>query len=162
MASAWSGRGRLIVAWPGGRRSSDCVVRAKPESLRLAVLDDAGVLLADLELAGDRLAVHQAVAELRERALPQLERLLRAWRPRPAPAERAAGAWEDDRLVVREGGQRRWYGGDPLLLRLVEDDGWPIALADHRPRGDGLVAHQVRADGPLGAAVELRLAPAAE
>lgn len=51
----------------------------------------------------------------------------------------------------------RWYGGDPVLLRRVEGGGWPLQISDYRMTPLGLMAHHIRADGPLGAEITLRL-----
>lgn len=51
----------------------------------------------------------------------------------------------------------RWYGGDPVLLRFVEGGGWPLEISDYRLTPVGLMAHHLRAAGPLGAELTLHI-----
>ncbi|MBA3848210.1 MAG: hypothetical protein H0X45_16390, partial [Planctomycetes bacterium] len=156
---AWNGRGRFTVVAPGHALDAEFVVRADPggegrsPEVRLVLLADAGVLLADVSLTAAGATVHRAVDDLRERA-GDLARLLDPWLP---AAPDAARSWRDGRLIERAGARRRWFGGDPLLLRRVDEDGWPLTVADYRLSGEALIAREIVADGPWTVEMRLRL-----
>ncbi len=156
---AWNGRGRFTVVAPGRAVDAEFVVRSDPggdgqaPEVRLALLADAGVLLADVSLTPSGVTVHRVVDDLRER-VDALARLLDPWLP---PTSGATRSWDDDRLIERAGERRRWFGGDPLLLRRVDGDGWPLTVADYRLSGTSLIAHEISADGPWTVEMRLRL-----
>ncbi|HYE06841.1 MAG TPA: hypothetical protein VEL07_15095 [Planctomycetota bacterium] len=158
-AVAWNGRGRFSVAAPGRALDAEFIVRADPggdgraPEVRLVLLADAGVLLADVSLTAAGATVHRAVDDLKDRG-QDLARLLDPWLPAASGAERR---WRDGRLIERAGRRRRWFGGDPLLLRRVDQDGWPLTVSDYRPAGGALIAREIAADGPWTVAMRLRL-----
>jgi len=157
---AWRGEGRLEIARPGLRQSVAVWLRVTPGAqggeVRAALVGDGGVQLADLALADGSVVVHQVVGDLRERAALLATVIGQAYGAFPGEAR----TWQDDRLRGGSAGVTRWYGGDPLLLRRVEGIDWPLVLADYRLVGGRLIAHEVRAEGPFGSEIRLRLTTA--
>jgi hypothetical protein len=152
---AWVGRGRLEVVTPGRRFSGMAIVRGLGDgSARAAFLSDEGLLLADLTASAAGCTVHRAIDDLKD-ALPLLGRMVA--QAYAAPRADEARAWRGDCLAAAAGKDTRWYGGDPVLLRCVSGDGLELRLEDYRPLGRELLAHEVRAEGPLGITIRLTL-----
>jgi hypothetical protein len=151
---AWRGQGRLEIVYPGTRLSLDCHLRAPGDgSVRYALLSDAGILLADVTVGSEDRTVHQVVPDLGAR-LDLISRLIGQTYAR-FPNEPAR--WKSNRLIVAHGASRRWYGGDPILLRRVEGDGWPIAIDDYRAFGNEFLAYEAIGEGPWNAEVRLSI-----
>jgi len=159
----------------------DCYFRREPgTTLHYAVIADGGVSLAEGQIPrmlGEitvidpgRLSVAHCIPPKVHPDLAQhidaLERLFReAYQAGPA----FDSVWDGDRRrqdrhqVSSTPGNAgaiistRWYGGDPVVLRRVEGDGWPVEISDYRVTSVGLMAHHVRAVGPLGAELSLRI-----
>jgi hypothetical protein len=152
--SAWIGRGRLEVVAPGKRLSGTAILRSIGDgSVRAAFISDEGLLLADLTAHHGAWTVTHAIPDL-ERALPHLGRLVAQAYARVDDATRT---WDDGRLRADAGRELRWYGGDPLLLRAVEGEGFDLLVEDWRPLGNDLLPHEARAEGPFGITIRLRL-----
>jgi hypothetical protein len=150
----WIGKGRLEVVAPGKRMSGSVILRSLGDgAVRAAFLSDEGLLLADLTARDGRWTVTRSIPDL-ERALPHLGRLV-------AQAYASVGetgrSWEDDRLLATAGDARRWYGGDPILLRAVDGGGLDLLVEDWRPFGAVLLPHEARAEGPFGITIRLHL-----
>lgn len=155
LSCAWRGDGRLEIAVPTGLVSVRCLLRGGPSTVRMILLEDTGVVLADLEADPSRYVIHQVVDRLAERSALLAELPRQAFLPPPAP-ERST--WDDGRLIHHHQGTDRWYGGDPVLLRRSENDGrWPVVISDWRLRQGRLVPHAVHLEGPLGITIALRL-----
>jgi hypothetical protein len=159
--AAWFGQGRLELVVPGKRISCTALVRGFGDGrARLALMEDvSGMQLADLTSTADGYEVTQAMDEVKK-ALPQLGRLVRhAWGLPAEPPERME--WHDATLAAHSGGDTRWYGGDPVLLRAIEGDGLDISIEDYHPLGatSELIAHEARAKGPLGITIRIHLDP---
>lgn len=152
---AWFGQGRMELVVPGRRISCTALVRGLGDGrARLALMSDEGLQLVDLTTTSDGYEVTQAIEEVKQ-ALPHLGRLARHAFALP-PETRA---WEGGLLVAKSGEDTRWYGGDPLLLRAVEGPGLDLVLEDYRPLGGEMLAHEARAEGPLGITLRIRLDP---
>jgi hypothetical protein len=153
----WFAQGRLVVDGPSGVRSCTALLRGLGGGrVRLALLSDEGIELADFTV-GPRGAVVIAQVPDLGKALPHLERLvLQAY---GAP-DQDAFVLEDGLWVSRSHDDRRWYGGDPVLLRLVTGPGLTLEVGDYRPLGGTLIADAVRASAPLDlVTITLRLEP---
>jgi hypothetical protein len=145
----------------------ECYLRREPGMrLHYALVADGGVSLAQGALPrqpGEAPVVHPDLAG----HLDDLERMLAEGfltaPPTDAPwngAVRREEVRRDTGSIPGRGSAlvaTRWYGGDPVLLRRVEGGGWPLELSDYRPTPAGLMAHVVRADGPFGAEITVRL-----
>lgn len=153
---AWHGQGRLSVDVPGAHLNLDVHVRAPGDgSVRYALLNDAGLLLADVTVTATGTTVHQAVPDLKKDE--RIGLLSRLFRQAYARYSLKPAHWRSDRLVVDRGAIQRWYGGDPIYLTRVEGGGWPIVIEDYRPLGAEYLAHKVTAKGPWDARVQFRL-----
>lgn len=129
----------------------ECYLRRETGTLRYALIADGGISLAEGALP--RVSPPKVQADIATH-IPALERLLaEAYLIGPPTNSVWAGSIrrQDDQQRIR------WYGGDPVLLRWVEGGGWPLEFSDYRLTHVGLIAHQVRADGPWGAELSVRL-----
>ena len=152
----WQAKGRLEVNVPitGMRISCTVILRGMGDgSTRAVFLSDEGITLADITAAAGTYPVTKSLPAFSE-ALPRLGRLVAQAYAAPTTEVRS---WDDGRLVALADGESRWYGGDPLLLRLVRGQGFDIYLEDYRQLGGELLPWEVRGEGPLGITVRIRL-----
>src|SRR5258706_549959 len=96
----WQGRGRLEISYPGTQLSVDAFVRGLGEhGVRLVLVNDGGVQLADVTAAPAAITINQCVPDLKER-VPDLARLVgQAY----GPVAESGRGWSDDRLLARAG-----------------------------------------------------------
>lgn len=178
----WKAHGRLAVSWPGHHLEMDCYLRREGTTLHYALIADGGISLAQgqiprafgeitvIDPGPNGLSVAHAIPPTVHPDLAKhidaLERLFANAYQNGPPSD---SVWDgnlrrqDRRQVSSTRGNigaiisTRWYGGDPVLLRSVEGDGWPLEISDYRITPAGLMAHQTRAIGPLGAELRLRI-----
>ncbi|MBA3684417.1 MAG: hypothetical protein H0W72_04165 [Planctomycetes bacterium] len=150
---AWRGEGRITVSWPGGRLSADCWLRrAEPTAVRVAIVGDGGLTLADLEIGAGGATIHAAVSDLRPRLQPVIDLLTAAY----GPADEQCRRWQNGRLRVETTSGARWYGGDPLLLRRADGPGSAVWLADYRPLAGLHIAHDLSTEGIVEIVIRIR------
>ncbi len=140
----WLARdGRIELQAGGSRISARAVVRRQADGqVRLGLVSDEGVVLADLLTTPDGAKVERVLPELQQ-AVPTLVHAVRqAW-----ATTKDDPRWVDGWLVGSAAGAERYYGGDPLALRRVSGGGPDLAIEDYRWEPIGLLAHEVRADG---------------
>ncbi|GDY14662.1 hypothetical protein LBMAG53_35400 [Planctomycetota bacterium] len=147
----WLAKGRIAIAFVSWRASAQVIIRGEPDGrARLAVVGDEGLLLLDVSVdpaqPGDGWYRIESVVEPVKEAAPHLARI--ALHAFGLPVEQRR--WEDDILVGATRFGDRIYGGDPILLRLVEGQGLTLELEDWRPFDGELAPWSVRALGPLG------------
>jgi hypothetical protein len=134
--------------------SGSVIVRGLGDgSVRAAFLSDEGLLLVDFTARDGSYSPHKVIKDM-EQALPHLGRLVAHAYGTVNETERI---WEDGRLLATHKDTVRWYGGDPVLLRAVTGDGLDVLVEDYRLLGYELLAHEVRAEGPFGITIRLRL-----
>lgn len=149
----WLARdGRIELQAGGNRISARAVVRRQADGqVRLGLVSDEGVVLADLLTTPDGAKVERILPELQQ-AVPTLVHAVRqTW-----AVNKDDPRWVDGWLVGTAAGAERYYGGDPLALRRVSGGGPDLAIEDYRWEPLGLFAHEVRADG-LGFSLRLTL-----
>jgi len=153
-SAAWGARGRLSLNLPGRAIGLAAFLRpSEAGEVRMVLMEDGGLMVADISHAGSGTVVHHCRDEVID-ALPVLEALTAAvWTPSHPDAMqvRTGLKYEDD------GAWRRWYGGDPVVLRYVHGRGWPMTVGDYRVAEGLLIAHRVYADGPWGTELTLEL-----
>lgn len=146
-ASAWRDTAGRCVVSGATRLSCRAVVRRDADgSVRLALLADEGLLLCDVAVTNGTATVHHAVPDLASHAagLGQL-----AWQVWGGVAADHSGRWDGDAWLVDAGPYRRWFGGDPLLLRRIAGDGTDVVVGDYRPWQGHLLAYQAAQSGTL-------------
>ena len=150
-AQPWQAHGRLVIELPGRRYGLSALLRRDASGeLRCVLMEDGGLLAADLSYHGSTITVHHA-AEMVSDFLPVLHQLIGGgW------LEAGDSEWRSDRRLEQRDRWRRWYGGDPVVLHYVHGAGWPVTLSDYRNIDTLIIAHAAEADGPWGAAVTLR------
>lgn len=142
--------GRLAIDAPGKRLSVEFLLRRDaPGRARAVLLEDTGVILADVAIGDGAPVVHRVVDDLRPR-LGLITDLLRAAYGAAPPTARG---WEDGALRIASADGVRWYAGDPLLPRLVEGTGWPVRLEDWRWVAGMPVAWRITADRTVATVV---------
>lgn len=158
---AETARGRMVVDVPGKNLSAQAAVaRGEGSGCRLVVYDSTGILLFDASAADDFAPVSvRHCAEGLQRARPVLALMTQGLGRWPEPQRQDGDgrwSWRD------EEGRSAVWGGDPLLPRQLEHDGWAVVASDYRWSSSAgrLVAHGWRAYGPLGITVTLTLTPA--
>nr|MBA3936709.1 hypothetical protein [Planctomycetota bacterium] len=138
----------------GRRISCTAIVRALGTgTVRAAFLSDEGIELVEVEGGPGVATVTKAIPDM-VTAAPHLARLI-AQAYGGAPIE--VRTWDGDVLVGRAGGEQRWYGGDPVLLRAVTGDGLDLVIEDWRQLGGELLAYEARAEGPFGLTIRVHL-----
>lgn len=149
----WIAQGRMQLVAPGLRISCRLIFRREDARIIAQCLDDSGVSLLSFTLDRDSEQVSESVGALAEHAGLLAASLRLAYLPAPESKR----TWHDARLVQHDGAIERWYGGDPILLRHVRGNDWPLWLSDYRPVADSLWPFAVYADGPLNVALTLRI-----
>jgi len=151
---AWSARGRLSLLLPGRIMSLTTYLRhSAGGELRVAMMDDGGLVVCDLSYGESGSVVHHC----REELVAMIPVFATLFEGTYAPAATGGGEWRSGRLRISAGRWHRWYGGDPLLLRYVSGYGWPVEVGDYRVADGLLVAHQAWANGSWGAELRLEL-----
>jgi len=148
----WRGAGRLTLSGFGRRASVGVLMRVRAGVARAALVEDGGLVLADLEIGGAGVVVHRLAADLRPHQAVLVD-LVAVYARLPEPER----AWRRGALRARTAQDRRSYAGDPLLLRRVDGAGWPVHVADFVTVAGGLVPQRLVADGPFTAELRLTL-----
>jgi hypothetical protein len=144
---AWIARaGRLDVIAGSQRISAKAQVKRQADGqIRLGIISDDGELLADLIAQAGTIERVQLQPVLEPFATALGHALAQTW---AAPRDKAQ--WVDGWIVGRTGDSERYYGGDPLVLRRVSGEGTELTIEDYRWETFGLLAHEVRGQGPFG------------
>ncbi len=150
---------RCTVVTSFTRISCRAVIRRLPGgSVRLALLADEGILLADLTCDGTTTTITHVVPALQSTA-PRLGWFVhQAWGETPMTGQRQwlDGNWRTSAPSALAPAAQRLYGGDPLLLRLVEAQSVSILVGDYRLWGTGLLAYRSELSA-LGISVTMML-----
>lgn len=150
---------RCTVVTTFTRMSCRAVIRRLPGgSVRMALLADEGILLADLTSDGTTTTITNAVPDLVSIA-PRLGWFVcQVWGEPPMTGKPAwrDGHWRTSVPSLLAPEAQRVYGGDPLLLRRVEAQSLSILVGDYRPWGTGLLAHRSELSA-LGFSVSMTL-----
>lgn len=150
--SAWSGRGRIEVDAGSRRISGDLLVKYQGHSVAMVVLADGGITMLSGTVSAEQRTVHACLDDL----VPHAEALLgiaAAWLPYRGPE----AEWKANARYRDTASGRRWYGGDPVLLRRIDGPSWPTQVADYRLVEGRWFAHALTAEAPLGASIRLQL-----
>ncbi len=152
---AWSGRGSLSLILPGRLMSLTTYVRhSAGGELRVAMVEDGGLMACDLSYGESGAVVHHCRDELVS-LIPVFGAMFHGAYA-PAAAEEKMG-WRSGRRREANDKWNRWYGGDPVTLGYIHGQTWPVTVGDYRIDNGLLVAHRVHADGPWGAELQLLL-----
>lgn len=136
---------RCTVVTAATRISCRAVIRRLPGgSVRLALLADEGILLADLTCDGATTKVTTVVPDLESTAARLGWFVHQSW---GTSAMEGDPQWLDGHWRVSVNSSlapdaQRLYGGDPLLLRQIESQSVTIRIGDYRPWGMGLLAYR--------------------
>lgn len=143
---AWQDRAaRCTVVTPLTRISCRAVIRRLPGgSVRVALIADEGILLADLTCDGTTTTVTKAIPDLASTAARLGWFVHQAWGQAHTVVnpQWGDGHWRTAAASSVAPDAQRLYGGDPLLLRRVEAQSADINVGDYRPWGSGLLAHR--------------------
>ena len=150
--ATWQDRAaRCTVVTALTRISCRAVIRRLPGgSVRVALLADEGILLADLTCDGTTTTVTKAIPDLVSTAARLGWFIHQAWgekllvdQPQTAgQPEWHNGHWRISAPSSVAPDAQRLYGGDPLLLRRIEAQSADINVGDYRPWGGRLLAHR--------------------
>jgi len=150
---------RCTVVTTFTRISCRAVIRRLPGgSVRVALLADEGILLADLTCDGTTTTMTKVVPDLVSIA-PRLGWFVHQSWGEPLTSgqpEWRDGHWRTSAPSPLAQGALRLYGGDPLLLRLIEAQAVSILVGDYRPWGPGLLAYHSELSA-LGISVTITL-----
>lgn len=136
---------RLTVNTPLRRISCRAIVqRGADSSVRVVLLADEGLLLLDLGRDASGIHLYQSIDGLRDSAAFIGEVVWQSW----GNQHSSPGHWDDGIWVVDRETTRRWFGGDPLLLRRIKGQLPSVEVGDYRTWEGSLLAYQVRASGP--------------
>jgi hypothetical protein len=150
----WMGKGRLEIVTPGKRISGSALIRGLGNGdMRAAFLSDEGLLLCDVSTHDGHYTVHKSIPDI-ERALPQLGKLIALSYGSLTNTETS---WDGAILIHERAPIKRWYGGDPILLRAVTGDGLDIMIENYRPFAGAYLPHEIRAEGPFGITIRLHV-----
>lgn len=163
---AWQDRAaRCTVVTAFTRISCRAMIRRLPGgSVRVALIADEGVLLADLTSDGTTTTVTKAIPDLASTAARLGWFVHQAWGEQHTAGQLQAvgqpqwhdGHWRTAAPSTTAPDAQRLYGGDPLLLRRIEAQSADLNVGDYRPWGNGLLAY--RSDmSALGFSVTLML-----
>jgi hypothetical protein len=151
---AWSARGRLSLVLPGKVMSlTSYVRRSAGGELRVAMMDDGGLMACDIAYGESGAVIHYCRDELVQ--LVPVFKLLFKGSYQPAAPQHAT--WRSGRLREKTDQWSRWYGGDPLALRYIRGPGWPVEVGDYRVASGLLLPHRAVADGPWGTELQFQL-----
>lgn len=127
-AGAWSAAGRCLLEGPGRRLEGRAEVVRGADGLRVALHAAEGPPAIELAVAADGVV---SVLRCADGLHPAADWLgLLAWQVWGAPAGQPAP--DGDRWLAEDGRARRWYGGDPLLLRAVSLPQVRAEVGDYR------------------------------
>lgn len=150
---------RCTVVTTFKRISCRAVIRRLPSgSVRLALVADEGILLVDLTCDGTTTTIANAVPDLVSTA-PRLGWFVHQTWGEPTTSgqpEWRDGHWRTLAPTPLAPGAQRLFGGDPLLLRLIDAPAVSILVGDYRPWGTGLLAYHSELSA-LGISVTLTL-----
>lgn len=153
-ATAWTARGRLTLVLPGKVMSLALYLRrSEGGELRAAMMDDGGLMACDIAYGESGIVIHHCRDELVQ-LIPIFGGLIHGTYH---PAMPKLGTWRSGRLREKSSRWSRWYGGDPLALRYVHGQAWPVSVGDYRVAAGMLIAHRAHADGPWGTELQLEL-----
>jgi hypothetical protein len=139
-AGAWrTSQGRCVVVTPFTRLSCRLLVRhAGPADLRLTLLADEGPVLLDGSVVNGMPTIHGGHPDLLPRGTTILSLAHAAWGPLPT----GEPVWHHGHWLLHDPHRVIHLGGDPLLPRLVEQDGLEFSIGDYRSMPTGLLAHR--------------------
>jgi hypothetical protein len=150
----WQAKGRLEIVAPGKRISGSALIRGMGNGdMRAAFLSDEGLLLCDLSTHDGQYTVNRAIPDM-ERALPHLGRLIAL---SYGSVNNSLIVWDNDVLRHERAPLTRWFGGDPILLRVITGDGLDIWVENYQPFAGTYLPHTIRAEGPFGITLQLTL-----
>lgn len=157
-AGEWVARdGRLTLVGGGRRISARVALQHRADGrVRLGVITDEGIILADVIVDGEAVTVQA----LRPEITPTLEILAHVVRQTwvtPHDTPRLVGDVMVGQWSGLWGDSERIYAGDPVLLRSVSGAGPKVFIEDYRVEPQGLIAHAVRAEG-LGYTLQMTIA----
>ncbi len=151
---AWSARGRLSLVLPGKVMSLTTYLRRSAGGeLRVAMMDDGGLMACDVAYGASDSVIHHCRDELVQ--LIPVFKLLFQGSYHPALPQHAT--WRSGRLREKTAQWSRWYGGDPLVLHYIRGPGWPVEVGDYRVSSGLLLPHRAVANGPWGTELQLQL-----
>ena len=144
--ATWQDRAaRCTVVTAFTRISCRAVIRRLPGgSVRVALIADEGILLADLTCDGTTTMVTKVIPDLASTAARLGWFVHQAWGEQHCVIK---PEWRDEHWRTSAPSPvaldaQRLYGGDPLLLRRIEAQSADINVGDYRPWGSGLLAHR--------------------
>lgn len=149
--ATWQDRAaRCIVVTAFTRISCRAVIRRLPGgTVRVALVADEGILLADLSCDGTTTTVTKVIPDLASTAARLGWLVHQTWGLQQPVDLKTAGQpqWHDGHWRTAAPSPtapeaQRLYGGDPLLLRRIEAHSVDINIGDYRPWGSGLLAHR--------------------